>query len=229
MKENVFTKDNIEELERLNVSYQESDKKREIIIKESRDILKFSKKSIFSIHRNDINTSKDQLQQAKKKIEYLNNIINENNNNKEENLRFGSFSGSLEEYVEAVIFHKYFTKNKIPTLKSKYLQHVNSNEYIGGLIDFTGEITRLAVIKATQRDVEKVKEIKVLIEDIFSSLIQFDFRNGNLRKKYDSVKWNLNKCENLLYDLSLCDVLPKNHNKEDLPPQPSQNDEKNDD
>eukprot|EP01091_Cochliopodium_minus_P000054 TRINITY_DN1008_c0_g1_i1.p1 TRINITY_DN1008_c0_g1~~TRINITY_DN1008_c0_g1_i1.p1 ORF type:complete len:106 (-),score=43.53 TRINITY_DN1008_c0_g1_i1:73-390(-) len=95
MKENVFTKDNIEELERLNVSYQESDKKREIIIKESRDILKFSKKSIFSIHRNDINTSKDQLQQAKKKIEYLNNIINENNNNKEENLRFGSFSGSL--------------------------------------------------------------------------------------------------------------------------------------
>ena len=61
-------------------------------------------------------------------------------------------------------------------MKSKYLVHCNSTEYLGGLIDFTGEITRNAVIQATKRNVDKVNEIKTLLEDILSSLIQFDFR-----------------------------------------------------
>jgi len=48
--------------------------------------------------------------------------------------------------------------------------------------------------------VEKTRDI---IENIFGELVQFDFRNSDLRRKYDSVKYNLKKVENLLCELSL--------------------------
>lgn len=34
-------------------------------------------------------------------------------------------------------------------------------------------------------------------------LLQFDFRNGNLRKKFDALKYTLKKMENTTYELSL--------------------------
>lgn len=34
-----------------------------------------------------------------------------------------------------------------------------------------------------------------MVEAISGELIQFDFRNGPLRKKYDSIKYNLRKLE----------------------------------
>lgn len=36
-----------------------------------------------------------------------------------------------------------------------------------------------------------------------AQLIKFDFRNGPLRKKYDSVKYAVRRLETLLYELSL--------------------------
>ena len=32
--------------------------------------------------------------------------------------------------------------------------------------------------------------------------MQFDFRNGNLRKKYDSLKYTLKKLEQIIYELN---------------------------
>ena len=36
--------------------------------------------------------------------------------------------------------------------------------------------------------------------------MQFDLRNGALRKKYDTLKYTLKKLENTLYELSLTEV-----------------------
>lgn len=44
------------------------------------------------------------------------------------------------------------------------------------------------------------------MDALHGQLIMFDFRNGPLRKKYDSVKWNLKKLETILYELSLTDA-----------------------
>ncbi|KUF77745.1 hypothetical protein AM587_10006889 [Phytophthora nicotianae] len=60
-----------------------------------------------------------------------------------------------------------------------------------------------AVVKATAREVDEVKRCKDMVEAISGELIQFDFRNGPLRRKFDSVKYNLRKLENTLYELSL--------------------------
>jgi hypothetical protein len=37
--------------------------------------------------------------------------------------------------------------------------------------------------------------------------VQFDLRNGSLRKKYDSLKYTLKKMETTLYEMSLTENL----------------------
>lgn len=54
---------------------------------------------------------------------------------------------------------------------------------------------RYAVVKATARDIDEVERCRSMVEAISGELIQFDFRNGPLRKKYDSIKYNLRKLE----------------------------------
>lgn len=51
-----------------------------------------------------------------------------------------------------------------------------------------GELNRYAILRATKRDVVAVQQAKDLVESIFFAFIQFDLRNGSLRKKYDALK-----------------------------------------
>ncbi len=39
-----------------------------------------------------------------------------------------------------------------------------------------------------------------------SICVQFDLRNGSIRKKYDSLKYTVKKLENTLYELSLAEA-----------------------
>lgn len=75
--------------------------------------------------------------------------------------------------------------------------------YLGGCLDFTGELGRLAVLKATRRDVRAVERIRDILDEFYAQLINFDFRNGALRKKYDALKYAVKKVETLMYELSL--------------------------
>jgi predicted translin family RNA/ssDNA-binding protein len=54
---------------------------------------------------------------------------------------------------------------------------------------------RYAVVKATARDVAAVERCRAIVDAISGELIQFDFRNGGLRRKFDSIKYNLRKLE----------------------------------
>ncbi|KAL4159635.1 hypothetical protein PRNP1_000210 [Phytophthora ramorum] len=180
----------------MNREMHEYDEMREKIIKRSREILKASKQAIFALHRADRDEALKLLDNAEKVIPELVALTEEN-----PSLRDGALSSSLEEYTEAKCFCYYLdTKSLLPR---RDVPVVQKKEYLGGVIDFTGELMRFAVVKATARDVEEVKRCKALVEAISGELIQFDFRNGPLRRKFDSVKYNLRKLENTLYELSL--------------------------
>jgi predicted translin family RNA/ssDNA-binding protein len=62
---------------------------------------------------------------------------------------------------------------------------------------------RYAVLQATKRDKKAVEQARNLIDAIYGQFVMFDFRNSELRKKYDSIKYNLQKVENVLYDMAL--------------------------
>ena len=71
----VLPEENVLELEQINKEMQEYDQQREKIIKESREILKLSKKAIFSIHRGDMKTASSQLEKSETKAKELLEIV----------------------------------------------------------------------------------------------------------------------------------------------------------
>ncbi|ETV97947.1 hypothetical protein H310_09261 [Aphanomyces invadans] len=182
--------------QRLSAEMNAFDDKREVIIRESRDILKASKQAIFSMHRGAIDDATAKLATADRVISRLAPLIQE-----DRSLRTGSFAAAMEEYAEAQCFLHFLKHGTLITIDD--LPSVEREEYLSGVVDFTGEVGRYAVAQATKRDVAKVEMCRDLVEAISGELIQFSFRNGPLRKKYDSLKYNLKKLENTLYELSL--------------------------
>ncbi|KAI9905551.1 hypothetical protein PsorP6_013682 [Peronosclerospora sorghi] len=184
----------------MNSEMHEYDEMREKIIKRSREILKASKQAIFALHRTDKLKAIKLLGDAENvgglnAAQWFLNVIPEllNLTDKNPSLRDGALASSLEEYVEAKCYCYYLdTKCLLPR---QNVPNVHTSEYLGGVIDFTGELMRFAVVKATARDVEEVQRCKSMVEAISGELIQFDFRNGPLRRKFDSVKYNLHKLE----------------------------------
>lgn len=172
------------------------DEKREIVIQRSREIQKLSKQAIFSIHRSNISEADDRLHKAKSVYHELSPLIEE-----QPSLRSGSFSNSLEEYCEAVIFRQYVKDSTM--MVPEDLPMVNTEEYLGGLLDFTGELNRWAIARATQRDVAAVQHARDCVDSIMGCFLRLDLRNGQIRKKYDALKYTLKKLENTLYELSL--------------------------
>lgn len=78
-----------------------------------------------------------------------------------------------------------------------------ADEYLGGVLDFTGECNRIAVARATVRDRAAVQCARDVVEALQGQFLRFDLRNGALRKKYDALKYTLKKLESTVYELSL--------------------------
>lgn len=179
---------------KLNKEFKDSGKKRSIIFTKSRELVKNSKQIIYCIHRNDISEAKKLI----KKIEQDFSLLRKKNSSAELECA-NMYHSALQEYVEARTFLDFILSGTISTsskLKVKY------NDYLCGLADLTGELGRFAVICATNNNFQKVKEIKEFVDYLFGKFLRFDFNNGELRKKYDAIKWNLNKIEGILYDYS---------------------------
>ena len=184
------------EFSQLKKQLEDHDAARDTIIRECRDITKLSKQAIYSLHRKDAKTAKQQLLEADTVIaKLLKEIKND------PSLRTGGFSASLEEYTEAKAFLQFLENGSLITCKD--LKVVEAEEYLLGLCDLSGELMRYAVLQATKRNKAAVKAARDLVDAIYGQFVMFDFRNSELRRKYDSIKYNLQKIENVLYDMAL--------------------------
>jgi predicted translin family RNA/ssDNA-binding protein len=102
----------------------------------------------------------------------------------------------MQEYVEAVSYLTFVKDKKIPSRKQL---GVESEEYLSGLCDLSGELVRKAVDLAINGDIKTVKEIKAFLEEFYGLLLELN-PYGELRKKADQARWNLNKLEDLVYE-----------------------------
>jgi len=169
------------------------DAKREELIKKSRDLLKSSKKLIYALHKenkSEINILVKEVKLAKKELDKIASSVN--------GLFFeGSYSAAIQEYVEAMAYHGYVFLKKIPTVSEL---KVAEEDFLAGISDLTGELTRRAV-RVAHSNKKELSKIKDLVDDIFGEFLDFNLRNGSLRKKSDSIKWNVKKLEEVMYDV----------------------------
>ena len=183
------------EFNKLRSELENFDKQREILIKKSRDIIRLSKLIIYSVHRDDLDSAARQISKIEKDKKEFEKITKHDC----KLIYEASYTAAIQEYVEASCFFEFVKNRNIP---SKNKLGVSTEEYLLGLCDLTGELARRAVVHA-MTDFEEVTRIKGIIESIFGEFLKFDLRNGNLRKKSDSIKWNLKKIEEVIYDISL--------------------------
>lgn len=187
---------NKKDFEDMRKEYHENDALREEMIKKSRDLLKISKQIIYAVHKSDMKKAKSHSEKALAILNDLKQIIK-----KAPALEFsGAYRSAVEEYAEAMIYQSFVKSGKIISYKSL---KVASEIYLMGLADFTGELVRKAVFLAGKGEVDKVIKIKELVDEIYGEMIGFDLRNSDLRRKFDAVKYNLKKLEDLVLDLQI--------------------------
>ena len=183
------------DFQKLSQEFKNSEKIKSTILNKSREILKNSKQVIYTIHRNNISEAKKLIKNIETDLLILNKKFNNG-----ELMTYNLYKAALQEYAEARTFLDFILIGKIST--SSKLK-INYHDYLCGLADLTGELGRYAVMSATRNNFEKVMEIKEFVDYILGKFLKFDFNNGELRKKYDAIKWNLSKIEGIVYDYSL--------------------------
>ncbi|KAI1812931.1 putative sequence-specific DNA binding protein [Poronia punctata] len=99
---------------------------------------------------------------------------------------------------------------KVPVnLKERDAFHVTIEEYLLALTDITEELSRLAMNSVTMGDVGLTVRISSFIKDLFAGFQLLNLKNDIVRKRVDAVKYHVKKVEDVIYDLSLRNLLPK--------------------
>lgn len=178
---------------KLQKEFSDYDTERENLIKKSRDVLKLSKLLIYAVHRDELDNAAKLLKEIEKEKKLLDKIATHSN----KMLFEGSYKVGLQEYAEAVLYYHFVTGGKLIELD------ISAEHYVLGLADLPGELVRRAVFLAGKGKVEDVGKIRDAVDDVYGELLKFDFRDNEIRRKVDAVKYDLRKLEDLMLDLKL--------------------------
>eukprot|EP00937_MAST-01D_sp_MAST-1D-sp2_P007885 g7885.t1 len=210
----------VSELQRLRGEMEAFDSVRDDIIKKTRDVLKASKQAIYACHRGDAARASRLLAEAQAGAEALLPAVA-----REPALRGGSFSNALEEWAEGKLFEHWLRWNArcagegegagegagagegegdvAPALMPlSALPLLSADEYVGGVVDLTGEIGRFAVARATARDAAAVGRCHCVVAAASRRLLAAPLPS-KLGKKCGALDANRRKLEALLYDNSI--------------------------
>ena len=168
---------------------------RELVIRQTREALQQSKLAIFAVHRNEDKDAKQLVEQAGKSLDTLQKKLKD----QPRFLNDGNLLAALEEFGEAWLVVEFARGKKLAFPKKPKLA---PEQQIGALADFTGELGRRAVLKATERKLKDVEKIYTTVSDVVRHLAEADL-TGQARQKFDEAKRNLKRIEEIRYDLSL--------------------------
>ncbi len=183
---------NRKEFAELRREIAQRDETREKIIALSRDIISLSKRVIYATLRRDLAAAKKNEGELKRQIAGLRKI--------DMPLDTNISSTAYQEYVEAAAMLHFAEKGELITRKAL---GVDAESYLMGLCDLTGELMRKAVDEIINRNFDNAMKIRELVSLIYGEFLEFNLRNSELRKKSDQIKWNLQKIEDLIYDVKV--------------------------
>ena len=186
---------NKKDFESMRQEMDSFDKAREDLIEKSREVVRLSKKIIYAIHRKDMKEAEASVVEIKKKVKAIQTLTSASS------LEYsGSQRIAIQEYVEAICYFEYVKNKKIPTHTELGL---DTESYLLGICDLSGELVRNAINTVIAGDVKSALQVKDFVDELYWELTQFDFRNSELRRKYDGIKYDLKKLEDMALQLKL--------------------------
>lgn len=85
--------------------------------------------------------------------------------------------------------------------------HLDLENYLMGLLQMVSELSRFAVNSVTMGDYSRVLSLQHFVSDLNSGFRLLNLKNDSLRKKYDSLKYDVKNLEQIVYDLSIRGLL----------------------
>ncbi|VDC00772.1 unnamed protein product [Peniophora sp. CBMAI 1063] len=121
---------------------------------------------------------------------------------------------SLRSAVYSAVFCEFLTNGTLLSLESTCDQlgiksewkdkfQLAVEDYLHGVITLVNELSRLAINSVTLGDFEAPIKISFFVKDIFAGFTMLNLKNDLLRRRFDSLKYDLKKIEEVVYDVSL--------------------------
>ncbi len=172
---------------------QAIDKDRQQLSELAGELLRVSKRAIFTLQRQDKTESTSRLKKADELLKSGLKIVGKQTSLQND----GVWRAAMEEYAEAYIFNSFLSGQlKFPVALKNYPDSI-----YGGLADAAGEMARMSVLSATEGDAKNVERAYQITLQIVEHLAMLEL-TGNLRSKFDQSKSHLRRIEDIRYDLS---------------------------
>ena len=81
--------------------------------------------------------------------------------------------------------------------------HIPLEDYLHGVCNLFSELSRLCVNSVTRGDFNTPVRIKDFLIELNGAFRLLNFKNDNLRKRFDGLKYDIKKVEEIVYDLSV--------------------------
>ncbi|KAF8672102.1 Translin [Rhizoctonia solani] len=126
---------------------------------------------------------------------------------------------SLQNIIFVTALNEYLTTERLLTLPEceqllgvdpewKGRFQIPSEDYLHGIIALVNELSRLAVNAVTLGDFNRPVQISIFVRDLYSGFSLLNLKNDSLRRRFDSLKYDMKKIEEVLYDVSLRKLVP---------------------
>lgn len=181
-------------LQKLRSNFHVYASTRRDVIKISDDALHHAKRAIFALHRDNRAEAEEKLTEAGHLLATLRQMCKKDSRIEDE----GAYRAAQEEYVEATLFFQFVTTGKI----SEISPPVAGDIYLAGLCDVPGELYRLAIRAATQKNTNLVHQCADAAGELIGELIEFNL-TSYLRTKFDQAKQATQKLEEVVYETAL--------------------------
>ena len=76
-------------------------------------------------------------------------------------------------------------------------------EFLHGLVSLSNELARLAVTSVIKGDMEMPLELANFVDELHRGFQQLNLKNDMLRKRFDSMKYDMKKIEEVVYNVKL--------------------------
>ena len=94
-------------------------------------------------------------------------------------------------------------------LKEQDAFHITIEDYLLALTSTIEELARLAPNAVTLGDYSRPLQISRFIKDVHAGFQLLNLKNDTLRRRSDGLKYSVKKVEDVVYDLSLRGLVPR--------------------
>lgn len=112
---------------------------------------------------------------------------------------------ALTVYLEKEVLVSRDATAEVLGIKTKQADgfHLDIEDYLVGVLQMASELSRYAINSVTLGDYDRPLKISKFVADLNSGFRLLNLKNDSLRKRFDALKYDVKKIEEIVYDISI--------------------------